>query len=305
MTMNLYGLIVFHHVATTGSVTRAAEVLRISQPAVTTHVRNMAAELGVPLLAPRGRGILLTEAGERLAAHASRLFALEQDIARDMAAFRDGTTGKLRIAATSLPANFLLMEQIAAFKLACPSVSVSMETRNANDAMEALLQYEADIAVIGGSGETREELTRLVLLEDELWFVVSPFHALAGQTLSLGELFTEPFIMREEGSAARDRLLALCRIHGAAVPETAIQVSGAHESLHAVAAGLGVSFVSSLEARRAIARGELARIQVAGEAELHHPIVLYTRDGEKLPPVAQQFVNVMLKQMKAVIGSEL
>ncbi|AZN43735.1 LysR family transcriptional regulator [Paenibacillus albus] len=298
--MNLYGLIVFHHVATTGSVTRAAEALSISQPAVTAHVRNMAAELGVTLLAPRGRGILLTEAGERLAAHASRMFALEQDIVRDMSAFRDGTVGRLRIAATSLPANFLLPEPIAAFKRDFPEVSVIMETRNANDAMEALYQYEADIAVIGGRGEAREELTQLVLLEDELWFVASRAHALAGQTVSLGELFKEPFIMREEGSSARERLLALCRIHGAAIPETAIQVSGVHESLHAVEAGLGISFVSSLEARRAILRGELARIQVAGGAELLNPIVLYTRAGEKLPPAAQQFVDVMLRQMNSV-----
>ncbi|REE94528.1 DNA-binding transcriptional LysR family regulator [Paenibacillus taihuensis] len=296
--MNLYGLIVFHHVATTGSVTRAAELLRISQPAVTAHVRNMAAELGMTLLAPKGRGILLTEAGERLAAHAARLFSLEQDITRDLAAFRDGSVGKLRIAATSLPANFLLLEQIAAFKQAFPSVAVTLDTRNANDAAEALYQYKADIAVIGGSGEAREGLTRHVLLEDELWFVAAPTHPLAGRNVSLGELFMEPFIMREEGSAARDRLLALCRIHGAAIPETAIQVSGVHESLHAVAAGLGVSFVSSLEAKRAIAREELTRVQVQGEAELRNPIVLYTRDEEMLPPAAQQFMKALLQSIQ-------
>ena len=88
--MNLYGLIVFHHVAATGSVTKAAEALRISQPAVTAHVRNMAAELGLTLLAPKGRGIFLTEAGERLAAHAARLFALQAEAARDMSDLCDG-----------------------------------------------------------------------------------------------------------------------------------------------------------------------------------------------------------------------
>lgn len=300
--VNLYGLIVFHHVAASGSVTRAAELLRISQPAVTAHVRNMAAELGVTLLAPKGRGILLTEAGERLAAHAARLFSLEQDILRDMTAFRNGAVGRLRIAATSLPANFLLLEHIADFKQAYPEVAITLETRNANDAEEALYRYEADIAVIGGSGEVLEGLNKQVLLEDELWFVASPTHTLAGRTVTLGELLKEPFIMREEGSAARDRLLALCRIHGVAIPKTAIQVSGVHESLHAVEAGLGISFVSSLEARRAITRGELARVIVAAgaAAELRNPIVLYTREGEMIPPAAQRFIHVLLQSVQSL-----
>ncbi|RAP76149.1 LysR family transcriptional regulator [Paenibacillus montanisoli] len=291
--MNLYGLIVFHHVAASGSITRAAEILRISQPAVTAHVRNMANELGLTLLAPKGRGILLTEAGERLAAHAAKLFALQNEITRDIEQYRAGEAGELRIAATSLPANFLLLEQLVSFRGVCPAVQVSLRTLNANDALEALLHYEADLAVIGGGGEPRAGLNRTLLLEDELWFVSSVEHRYAGRHIPFSALMQEPFIMRESGSAARERLLSLCRVNGTNVPEAALQVSGVHESIHAVAAGLGIAFVSALEANKAVSRGELARVWAEG-ADLRNPIVLYTREGESLPPAAQHFIDVMM-----------
>ncbi|QHW29963.1 LysR family transcriptional regulator [Paenibacillus rhizovicinus] len=290
--MNLYGLIVFHHVAATGSVTKAAEALRISQPAVTAHVRNMAAELGLTLLAPKGRGILLTEAGERLAAHAARLFSLQEEILRDMGDYVTGAAGELRLAATSLPANFLLPERLAAYRAAFPGVNITLQTLNADNAIQALLRYEADAAIIGGGVPEQPGLTRQLLLEDELWFVAASGHALAGKRFSIAALMNEAFVMREPGSAAREQLLTLCRIHGAPPPKTALQVSGVHESLHAAASGLGVTFVSSMEARSAVARGELVRLRAEG-IDQRNPILLFTRAEDALPPVAEQFIALL------------
>lgn len=292
--MNLYGLIVFHHVAVTGSVTRAAEALRISQPAVTNHVRNVGEELGLALLAPKGRGILLTEAGHRVAAHAARLFALQQDIMLDLANYRMGAAGSLRIAATSLPANFLLPGWLSTYRNDYPDVQVIMKTLNAQSAVEALLHYEADLALIGGNGESYEGLARSILLEDELWFVVSSRHRLAGQRVELTEIIEEYFVMREEGSAVRKRLLSFLEVNGVHAPRTALLVNGINETLHAVAAGFGVAFVSSLEAKPSEARGDIARVYVEGMS-LYNPIALFTRDSEPLPPPAYHFARQLAK----------
>jgi DNA-binding transcriptional LysR family regulator len=290
--MNLYGLLVFHHVAEAGSVTKAAETLRISQPAVTAHVRNLAQELGLTLLAPKGRGILLTEAGERVAAHAARLFALQREIARDLEAYRAGTIGALRIAATSLPANFLLPEWLAAFRGDFPELAVTVTTLNAHGAMRALLHYEADLAFIGGGGDPLSGLKQRVLLEDELWFVVNPVHPLAGRTVKLDEMARERFVMRENGSAARERLLSIFRVNGVRPPAASLQVSGVHETVRSVAAGFGAALVSSLEARPAAARGEIARVSVEG-VRLYNPIVLCVREGDPLPPAAAYFAGML------------
>ncbi|MCQ6557787.1 LysR substrate-binding domain-containing protein [Paenibacillus mendelii] len=288
--MNLYGLIVFHHVAVMGSVTKAAEELRISQPAVTAHVRNLSHELGLTLLAPRGRGILLTAAGERVAAHAARVAALERDIKRDVDAFRSGESGVIRIAATSLPANFLLPGWLMTFREAYPSVVAKLVTGNARDARRALLHYEADLAVIGGSSEEFQGLSHRLLLEDELWFVVPAAHPLAGLSLALSSMIEQPFVMRETGSAAMDRLLSLCRVRGVRQPTAVLKVDGVQETVRHVAAGFGAAYVSSLEAKDAAARGEIARVDVT-DAKLVNPIVLVWRADDPLPPIAAHFAR--------------
>ncbi|WP_274651440.1 LysR substrate-binding domain-containing protein [Paenibacillus humicola] len=290
--MNLHGLLVFHHVAEKGGVTKAAETLRISQPAVTAHVRNLGRELGLPLLAPKGRGVLLTEAGERVAGHAARLFALQREIERDLDAFRAGQSGALRIAATSLPANYLLPECLARYRGECPGVFVALTTLNAREAMRALLLYEADLAFIGGGAEPPAGLVQRLLLEDELWFIVRAGHPLAGQTVPLERMAQEPFVMREPGSAAREKLLSLCRVKGVRPPRTALQVSGMHETVRAAAAGFGAAFVSSLEAKEAAAAGEIARVRVDG-AELFNPVALVTRADDPLPPPAARFAALL------------
>ncbi|XEC92932.1 LysR family transcriptional regulator [Paenibacillus tarimensis] len=290
--MNLHALKLFHTVATYGSVTRASEILRISQPAVTIQIRNLEKELGFQLIAPRGRGILLTEAGEFIAAHANRLFALEQDIERSIIDYKEGRTGKLRIAATYLPANFLLPRWIAAFKAEHRNVQVILHTANTREAMLQLIQYKVDVAVIGGGAEPEQGICRKVLFEDPMWFVVPRGHPFAGQEVNLAEIVREPFIMREEGSRTREMLFALCRTANLNPPEAGMQWNGMHEAVRAVKAGCGVIFASAAEVREDVERGDVARVKVR-QAEAVNPIAVYYREHEPLTRQTEAFIQVI------------
>src|ERR1700730_3703587 len=100
--LNLHALRLFHHVAELGSVTKAAEQLNISQPAVTSQIKKLERELGLQLLSPQGRGILLTDAGTRLAIKSGRLFALERNIEQTIGDYKQGKAGRLLVVATYL-----------------------------------------------------------------------------------------------------------------------------------------------------------------------------------------------------------
>lgn len=287
--MNLHALRIFHHVASHGSVTKAAEALLLSQPAVTAQLRNLERETGLTLLEPKGRGILLTEAGQWLAERAERLFAMESHMERELAAYRDGQRGHIRISSTSLPANALLPLWMASYKRVKPEVDWTVATRNSREAYRDLLLYRSDMALIGGGEEPPEGLERRMLLEDELWFVVPPDHPLAGQEVPLAVMMQEPFIMREEGSSIREKLLAVCRAQGAPLPKAAIQITGLAEIIQAVKAGFGAVYVSALEVWEAWERKEVARVFVP-EVMQRNPIALCWRGGEPLPPAVQQFM---------------
>ncbi|TCM93159.1 DNA-binding transcriptional LysR family regulator [Paenibacillus sp. BK033] len=293
--MNLHALRLFHAIAAAGSVTRASELLNISQPAITAQIKKFEKELMLTLFKPQGRGIALTDAGEELAVLAKRLFAVEHQIEQFAMSYRSGTIGSIRLAATYLPAHFLIPAWIAKFKQQFEQVEMNITTTNSSGALRQLLNVEADIAIFGGMAEHYPDTIQTEeLFQDELWFVVAPGHPYANQQVTLPEMMKEPFVMREEGSSTRERLLSLCRTYNSAVPTISLQFNGLHEAITAVIAGYGANFVSSLVVRDYVERGELARVYVEG-IHLKNTIAICTRRNEPLPASATNLVQMIRK----------
>ncbi len=294
--LNLHALRLFHQVAEQGSVTKAAEQMKISQPEVTSQIKKLERELGLQLLSPQGRGILLTEAGNRLALEAARLFALERNIEQTLDDYKRGSTGKLLIAATYLPANFLLPGWIARYMEQYPKVDVQFTTASSINAVRLLLHYEADIAFIGGAQQSHPLLERTDWHEDEMWFVVHKNHRLASQKITLEEIVREPFVFREKGSYSREQLLSLCQNRQLTLPKVGLQMNGFSELIRVVSEGYGIAFLSALEAQDEIERGMLARVYVK-DVKLVNPICLYTRK-EPLQAQASQFLDKLTTELR-------
>lgn len=291
--MNLHALRLFHVIATTGSVTRAAELLNISQPAITAQVKKFEKELSLTLFKPQGRGIGLTQAGAELLPLAKRLFSVEQQIEQFCRDYRSGSRGHIRLAATYLPSHFLLPAWLAKYKQRYEDVEMSITTTNSSDALKQLLNMDVDLAIYGGlPEESPDTIQTEELFRDELWFVVSPDHRYANQHISLDEMMREPFVMREEGSSTRERLFALCRTHSAPSPRITLQFNGLHEAITAVIAGYGANFVSSLVVREYVERDELSQVYVDG-IELQNIIAVCTRKHEALSAAAMNFVEMI------------
>lgn len=299
--MNLHALKLFYETVTCGGVTKAAERLHLSQPAVTAQIRNLEHELAMTLFVPKGRGVQLTSAGELLFRHASRMFALESQMLQELADYRDGRKGTLRISATYLPANYMLPAWMAAYKQGNDLIHIALTTANSRTAYQQLLHYEADLAFIGGSKDMPEGVQREELMEDELWFIVPANHRLAGKTVELEEMMREPFILREEGSSSREKLLALCRLHQIHIPAAGLQFNGLNETIRAITAGYGAGFFSAMEVEDAIRLGSVARVHVK-QAELSNPIAVCTRSNEVLSPLAQAFLEWIREKVLLTIG---
>ena len=291
--MNLHALRLFHVIAETGSVTRASELLNISQPAISAQIRKLEKELGLPLLKAQGRGIALTDVGDKLFTYSRRLFAVEQQIEQFLQDYKMGELGHIRLAATYLPAHFLVPTWIAKLKSQYEHVEMSINTTNSTDALKQLLNLEVDLAIYGGLPEAYPESVHAEeMFRDELWFVVSPKHRYAGQRVSLHDMVREPFVMREIGSSTRERFMALCRTYNAQAPRIALQFNGLNETVQAVIAGYGASFVSALVVREYVERGLLSRVFVDG-VDLMNTISVYTRKNEPLSPAVQRFVDLI------------
>jgi DNA-binding transcriptional LysR family regulator len=170
---------------------------------------------------------------------------------------------------------------------------MTITTTNSNDALKQLLNVDVDLAIYGGLPEEYPDTVQTEeLFQDELWFVVAPNHRCANQHVSLLEMMREPFVMREKGSATRERLLALCRTYSTPAPRITLQFNGLHEAITAVIAGYGANFVSSLVVRDYVERGELCRVYVDG-IHLQNTFAICTRKDEELSAAAKNLIQMI------------
>lgn len=292
--MNLHALRIFVEVALRQSVTEAAAALAISQPAVSAQIRKLENELGVALVAPRGRGIALTDEGRFLLEKARRIYDWEREIEWQLAEIKQGKKGKLRIASTYLPSHYLVPKWLAAFKRQYEQVDVEIRTRNSAQSIELLLGGQVDLAIV--IKESWDELpVRRVHMTDVLyWFILPADHPYAGKEVSMDQLVQEPFLLREQGSSTREWLFSLCREHGVKRPRVGLQYHGLVESIQSVRAGYGTMLAPALAVKEMVDRNEIGRVTVPG-VEIKRPVYICTREEEvSHRPVVERFLGMVL-----------
>jgi DNA-binding transcriptional LysR family regulator len=197
-------LLTFAAVADAGNISRAAQLLNLSQPAVSGQLRMLQEWFGEPLYRRSGHGIALTEAGERLAEQARQLRQVYRQAQAVRESWRGLETGDLRLGASTTPASYLLPSLVADFRLAFPAVSLHLSDGNTREIVERLPAL--DLAFIEGDvpaglpADTAVHAWR----QDEVVAVVRADHALAGKgAVTLRDLAASALVMREPGSGVR------------------------------------------------------------------------------------------------------
>ncbi|MDE2385894.1 MAG: LysR family transcriptional regulator [Alphaproteobacteria bacterium] len=233
----------FHAVAATGSFTRAAELLNVTQPAVSDHVRKLEQATGAALFIRQPRGVSLTELGKKLFALAEKNAETEQAVAALLSQAKALEVGHLTIGADAAAH---VMPLIKKFHARYPSVTLRIVGGNSTDLVARLQVFEIDFAVIGKPVEDAS-LEARAISSDRLVAVAAAGSAPATKaSISWRELAAQPLVMREAGSHTRELLLqAFHKL--AEPPKVALEVEGREACFEAVAQGLGLAVVSAGE----------------------------------------------------------
>lgn len=233
----------FHAVAQTGSFTRAAERLFLSQPAVSDQVRKLEEQYGVLLFNRTKRTVQLTELGERLLGITQRLYAVAAEAQELLSSSRALQTGGLTLAVDS-PVHVLPF--IGRFNACYPGIRFNLVTGNTDEALARLFAYQADFAVLGRPVQD-EALISLVLSSSPLLAFVAADHPWAGrESIVLADLDDQPLVLRERGSMTRQLIEEELQREGLRL-RSAIEVEGREAVFETVAGGLGVGIVSAAE----------------------------------------------------------
>lgn len=287
--MDLSDFEVLVALAETGSVTRAAERLGRTQPAVSVRLRKLAEELGVPLVQMSGKGVRFTDAGEALVVEARRVLAAVA-VARDaVQSVRGLLSGRVVVGASTTPGSYLLPELLTRFRREHPKVEVALRVGNSLAIERAILAGEADLGVVGGHLESRDVDARAVH-KDRLVVFAAVGHPLAEKRrVTLEDLAAQPFVLREPGSATRALVQHEFARHRLSV-QVALEVGSPDALKRAVAAGAGLGVLSRLALCWEIEDSRLAVLAVKDLA-LERELLLVTRKGREPSAAARVLIS--------------
>lgn len=257
---NLYPLHVFRLVARSGSVTRAAQELFISQPAVSAHLKALETAIGEPLFERTPRGMQLTSAGAVVLEQINRLFALYEEIPAAVDAQRGQVRGEVTVAASSTPGAYLMPELMQRFQAQYPDARLVLRLGDSAEVLDWLLNYQAPLGVIGELN-LAAGLESVELATDHLQLVAATGDALCRvNRVKLEHLRGRTLLLRELGSSTR---AGTQRLLGERLNEfeRVMEIPSTEAIKQAVAAGLGVAVISSWATRLEEAAGLLQPVR--------------------------------------------
>lgn len=284
---------VFETVARRLSFSRAAEELHLTQPAVSTQVRQLEEHVGLPLFEQLGKKVYLTQAGEEMLRYSRNILQQLHDADAALDQLRGGGHGRLSVAVISA-GDYFFPRLLMAFKRRVPEFELQLSVRNRDGLLRDLAENTTDLAI----------MVRPPVGADTVEFPFAPHpyvivapadHPLVRRRrIPLEELLAEPFIVREKGS---DTWNSMVDGFGAAIERVniAMEIGSTETIKQAVIAGMGISFLSAHTIGLELKAGLLAVLDVEG-----FPLMLnwhlVHRTTKRLPPVAQAFKEFLLAE---------
>lgn len=285
-------------VARNSSFTRASEELHLTQPAVSTQIKQLEQEVGMPLFEQMGKKIYLTEAGKEVYAFSRTIAQQFRDIESVLDDMKGVKRGNLSLSVTST-CKYFAPYLLAEFVKSHTGVQVHLEVTNRETLVAELQENIPDMAIMGTPPE-HMELTAQAFMQNPLVIIARPDHPLAKVSrIPLSRLVEENFILRERGSGTRNAVERFFEQHGVKL-NTSMEMSRNEAIKHAVMAGLGLGIVSLHTLEFELALDRIAILSVEG-----FPIMkewyLVSRSGKRMSPIAQAFHEFVLNEAARVM----
>jgi DNA-binding transcriptional LysR family regulator len=284
------------------SVSRAAEEMHVTQPAISAQLRALEEVAGTALTRKSGRNIQLTAAGEVLLQFSERILQLWEQASDELGELHGVSSGTLRIGAV-VTAEHLLPSMLVKFTTERPNVRMKLHVGNRSEIVAMLSRKEIDLAIMGTPPrEFRINAARFA--HHPMAFIASPKHALMKKKrVTLDDVVQANLLVRERGSGTRTTVERVFKEAGQTL-HFGSEVSSNEAIKSMVAAGLGVGFVSVHACALEFEAGLLDILPmkespVEGDWHVMHLV------DQPLPRIAAAFQDFMVTSGQEVIGAEL
>lgn len=292
MRLDLNLLEVFCFVYEYASFSKAAEKLRLSQPTISGHIKNLENHLGTKLFDRLHRRLVPTRPAQLLYRRGRSILDQKEEAINELSKFLDRIEGSLVIAGSTIPSEYMLPKIIASFHSRFASIRVELLISDSETACRQVLGGEAEVGFVGAKLEG-VGLEYIHFASDQMSLVVpnnSEWQRV--KEITLDSLNSKPFLAREIGSGSR---LVFEQTTGCTIDQ--LNVVGCFGSTSAIKealkAGLGVSVLSDLAVKSEIESGILKTVRISGVDAIRREFYTVINKRFTLSPVADAFLEIL------------
>lgn len=287
--MELTPLRYFRTLAQTRHMTRAADALGVTQPALSAMLKKLEKEVGTPLVLRTSRGIELTEAGKVFLVHADESLRAADQATTSVRQLLGLERGSIRLGGGATAITYLLPPVVSSLRRTYPGLRFYIREAGSSSVAQSVLSGELDLgivtlplALVSGS-----ELERVPMVTDELRLILPPRHRLAGKEhFRWKDLDGETVVAFEAGSAVRDLIDRTASQAGIAL-NIVMELRSIDSIKQMVAAGIGIGFVS----RFALRNGEGL---MPKDGKIGRQLAIVKRRDRRLSPAAAACEKLLL-----------
>ena len=295
--MDLWRLHIFCKVVELRSFSRAAKAVYLSQPTVSSHIKDLENHFECKLVDRLGRDVVPTKAGSLLYGYATRMIALKGEAENAIAEFQGKIKGRLTIGGSTIPAGYILPPLLGKFKESYSEVMVTLVQGDTERVVRDTLQGNVELGIVGAKAQ-EVQLSQNKIVDDEMFLVVPRKHKWAGRRhVAMDEVFEEPFIMRELGSGTRKSIEQV--LDKAGHPVGALNIvaeMGSTEAIRqGIKAGVGVSILSECAVAEELAAGTLNKLKIQG-LSFKRAFYLTVHRHRTQSPLCRTFIDFLNRQ---------
>lgn len=300
MNYTLNQLRIFLTVTKSLSITKAADELHLTQPAVSIQLKNFQDQFDIPLIEVINKKIYVTDFGKEIVVAAERILDEVYAINFKMHAFKGELTGKIKFSVVST-GKYIAPYFITDFIQKHSGVELFMDVTNKSQVLKSLENNEVDFSFVTILPESLK-IEKEELMTNKL-FLVAGKNSIIHENLTNEEVFeTIPLIFREKGSGVRHVMESYFQLHNLNVTKK-MELTSNEAVKQAVIAGLGYSIMPLIGIKNEIENGQLKVIPVKGfpiQSTWH----LIWLQNKKLSPVAASFLNFLRENKDSIISEK-
>lgn len=291
---NLESYKVFYKVAELKSLTKTAEYMHISQPAISKTIKNLEEELNTPLFTRTRQGVVLNEAGEKIFLNVKQAFTLLEEAEIKISEFNNMQSGTIKLGISTTLAKKYLVKYVKDFHSLYPNITIDIYTDPTKKLIESLKNGELDF-IIGKFPTKRETgLSYLKLGSSKYIFVTNyDYYSKFNNNISAEELTRYPLLLQKSPSNSRataEKYFSDLNIK----VDPIMNIGSANLLCDFLVNGLGIGYVTKLYVEEEIKNKRLFELNVSPETEqIEYGLILL--DSNILPHHIKVFIDFLKK----------